>query len=51
MRVSSDDPDKKLEAIKNTAARPQSLHEYLAEQWGLVDAEPAVKKAGEMIID
>ncbi len=50
-RASSDDPDKKLEAIKNTAARPQSLHEYLTEQWGLVDAEPAVKKAGEMIID
>ncbi|MBW7992031.1 MAG: RNA polymerase factor sigma-54 [Planctomycetes bacterium] len=50
-RASSDDPDKKLEAIKNTAARPQSLHEYLSEQWGLVDAEPAVKKAGDMIID
>ncbi len=51
VRVSSDDPDKKLEAIKNTAARPQSLHEYLSEQWRLVDAEPAVKKAGDMIID
>jgi RNA polymerase sigma-54 factor len=51
VRVLSDDPDKKLEAIKNTAARPQSLHEYLSEQWRLVDAEPAVKKAGEMIID
>ncbi|MBC8469999.1 MAG: RNA polymerase factor sigma-54 [Planctomycetes bacterium] len=50
-RVSSDDPDKKLEAIKNTAARPQSLHEYLTEQWGLVEAEAAVKKAGDMIID
>jgi RNA polymerase sigma-54 factor len=50
-RVSSDDPDKKLEAIKNTAARPQSLHEYLTEQWGLVEAEPGVKKAGDMIID
>ena len=51
MRVSSDDPDKKLEAIKNTAARPQSLHEYLTEQWRLMDTEPAVKKAGDMIID
>ncbi len=50
-RVSSDEPDKKLEAIKNTAALPQSLHEYLTEQWRLVDAEPAVKKAGGMIID
>jgi len=50
-RSSSDEPDKKLEAIKNTAALPQSLHEYLSEQWRLVDAEPAVKKAGDMIID
>lgn len=50
-RVYSDEPDKKLEAIKNTAAPPQSLHEHLAEQWRLVDAESAVKKAGGMIID
>ena len=50
-RVYSDEPDKKLEAIKNAAALPQSLHEYLTEQWRLVDAEPAVKKAGDMIID
>ncbi|MBN1803631.1 MAG: RNA polymerase factor sigma-54 [Sedimentisphaerales bacterium] len=51
VRVSSDEPDKKLEAIKNTAARPQSLHEYLTDQWRLVDAGENVKKAGEMIID
>jgi len=50
-RVYSDDPDKKLEAIKNTAAPPQSLHEHLADQWRMVDAEPGVKKAGDMIID
>lgn len=50
-RISLDEPDKKLEAIKNTAARPQSLHEYLSEQWRLVEAEEGVKKAGEMIID
>jgi len=43
--------DGKLEAIKNTAAPSQSLHEYLAEQWGLVEAEEPVKKAGNMIID
>ncbi|MCK4753023.1 MAG: RNA polymerase factor sigma-54 [Planctomycetes bacterium] len=45
------EPDKKLEAIKNTAAPSQSLHEYLIEQWGLVEAEETVKKAGSMIID
>lgn len=50
-RVSADEPDKKLEALKNTAALPQSLHEYLTDQWGLVDAEEPVKIAGNMIID
>lgn len=50
-RIVSDEPDRKLEAIKNTAAPPQSLHEYLTEQWGLVDADGSVKKAGSMIID
>jgi RNA polymerase sigma-54 factor len=50
-RIQIDEVDKKLEALKNTAAPPQSLHEYLAEQWGLVEADEPVKKAGEMIID
>ncbi|UCC23097.1 MAG: RNA polymerase factor sigma-54 [Planctomycetota bacterium] len=50
-RYDTDEPDQKLEAIKNTAAPPQSLHEHLAEQWRLVDAEEAVKKAGSTIID
>ena len=50
-RVSSDEPDRKLEALKNTAAPPQSLHEHLTEQWRLVDAEEPVKIAGNMIID
>jgi len=43
--------DRKLEAIKNTAAPPQSLHDYLSEQWRLVDADEPVKRAGEAIID
>jgi RNA polymerase sigma-54 factor len=50
-RIHTGELDKKLEALKNTAAPPQSLHEYLAEQWRLVDAEEPVKKAGDMIID
>ena len=49
--VQSDEPDKKLEAIKNTAAPSQSLHEHLIDQWGLVDADRPVKKAGSRIID
>ncbi len=43
--------DKKLEAIKNTESAPISLHEYLSNQWRLIDAEESVKIAGEMIID
>jgi len=50
-RIRSDEPDGKLEAIKNTAAGPQSLHEHLTEQWRLVEAAEAVKKAGNAIID
>ena len=50
-RIQSDEPDKKLEALKNTAAPPQSLHDHLTEQWGLVDADEGVKKAGSTIID
>ena len=51
LRRRSDEPDRKLEAIKNTVAPPQSLHDHLAEQWRLVDAGKSVKKAGNMIID
>jgi len=51
LRRQSDEPDKKLEAIKNTVAPPQSLHDHLAEQWRLVEAGKSVKKAGNLIID
>jgi RNA polymerase sigma-54 factor len=50
-RPYDDEKDPKLEAIKNTAAPPQSLHDYLAEQWLMVDADDPVKKAGSAIID
>lgn len=45
------DPDKKLEALQNTAAAEQSLLDSLKDQWRMVDAEPQVKAAGELIID
>ena len=35
-RIRSDEPDGKLQAIKNTAALPHSLNEHLTRQWGLV---------------
>ena len=50
-RAPAGEPDKKLEALNNTAARPISLHEHLVEQWALVEADQPIKKAGEMIID
>jgi len=49
--ISSGDPDKKLEAINNTAAQEQSLLDSLKEQWRMIDADPLVKTAGELIID
>jgi len=51
IRHDSEEKDPKLEAIKNVAAPPQSLLDYLTEQWQLVDADGPVKKAGSTIID
>ena len=48
---SSGDPDKKMEAMLNTAAKSQSLNDWLKEQWRLVEADDKVKAAGEWIID
>ncbi len=50
-RRQPDERDPKLEALKNTAAPPQSLHDYLEEQWRMVEADEPVKKAGSVIID
>ena len=50
-RRDHEEKDLKLEALKNAAAPPQSLHDYLSEQWRLVDAADPVKKAGRTIID
>ncbi len=49
--VYDDEPDRKLEAMKNTAALPKSLNEHLTEQWHMVEAPEPVKRAGERIID
>ncbi len=47
----TEERDRKLEALNNTAAPPQSLHDYLLDQWRLVEAPEPVKKAGQAIID
>ena len=46
-----DEVDSKLQALKNTAALPHSLHEHLLDQWRLLDVTDGVKNAGERIID
>jgi len=50
-RRSAGEPDRKLEAMQNTAAPAQSLNEYLHEQWRFIECEPVIKKAGAVIID
>ena len=48
---STGDPDKKLEALQNTAAQGISLNDSLIEQWRMVEADEKIKAAGEQIID
>jgi len=50
-RRASDEPDAKQQALSNTEAPCQSLHEHLMDQWRLVDADERVEKAGRRIID
>jgi RNA polymerase sigma-54 factor len=50
-RPQPDEPDPKLAAMNNTAAAPPSLHDYLEDQWRMVEADEPVKRAGSMIID
>ena len=46
-----DEYDPKLAALNNAPVTVHSLHEYLTNQWQLVDAEESIKKAGQEIID
>lgn len=50
-RATDGEEDSKLQALKNAAAPPQSLYQHLTDQWLLVDASAAVKRAGVKIID
>ena len=50
-KANYNEPDKKLEAMNNTADNRQSLHDYISEQWLFVDADEKVKTAGQLIID
>ncbi|RME36172.1 MAG: RNA polymerase sigma-54 factor [Planctomycetota bacterium] len=50
-RVDADERDPKMGAMANTAGREANLHEYLLEQWALLDVEGELRRAGEAIID
>ncbi|MBA4029084.1 MAG: RNA polymerase sigma-54 factor [Planctomyces sp.] len=45
-----DDADAKSEAMANTASRPGTPSDQLAEQWSLTEVEPALRAPGEAII-
>lgn len=45
------EPDRKMEAMQNTAAAGKSLHDFLLDQWRLMDVSPKVRAAGDQIID
>jgi RNA polymerase sigma-54 factor len=46
-----DDRDGKMEAMNNTAARPQSLGDQLLDQWHMVETTPELRAAGEFLIE
>lgn len=48
---SYEESDMKVDAMANTAARPQSLQEYLLQQWSLMDLDPRTRTLGETIIE
>ncbi|MCG3134033.1 MAG: hypothetical protein HMLKMBBP_01305 [Planctomycetes bacterium] len=49
-RGSSDDRDRKLEALQNTAGRAASLQDKLADQLRLAEAEPEVMELAELLV-
>ncbi len=49
--AAAEDGDQKLEAMANTAARPESLQELLLDQWRMVEIDETITQLGERIID
>ncbi|MCL2330272.1 MAG: RNA polymerase factor sigma-54 [Phycisphaerae bacterium] len=43
--------DAKMDAMANTASRPESLNEFLLQQWAFVGVDEKTRKAGELIIN
>ncbi len=49
--ASAEAGDRKLEAMANTAAPSQTLHEHLLEQWAFIEADETTARLGEVLID
>ncbi|MBN2584917.1 MAG: RNA polymerase factor sigma-54 [Planctomycetes bacterium] len=49
-RVSRGDRDAKLDALQNTAARGENLHEMLLDQFSFFSTDPVIRELGETII-
>jgi RNA polymerase sigma-54 factor len=50
-RQPSGERDAKMDAMANTASRPESLSEYLLRQWAFVEVSGRLRQAGELIIN
>ena len=50
-RRSTGERDAKMDAMANTASRPESLNEYLQQQWTFVEINGSIRQAGELIIN
>ncbi|MBI9017292.1 MAG: RNA polymerase factor sigma-54 [Phycisphaerae bacterium] len=48
---SSNEPDRKLEAMQNTAAREKTLHEHLTDQWTFIECDETIHEIGLVIIE
>ena len=46
----AEEGDRKHDAMANMASRPQSLHDYLSDQLGYFDLEPALREMASRII-
>lgn len=49
-RAVAGERDAKMDAMANTASRPEGLDEYLLNQWHLLDLDDETQRAGEAII-
>lgn len=50
-RAATGERDAKMDAMANSPSRPISLQEYLLQQWALEEADPDLRRAGELIIN